>query len=214
MQAARLTSCCFRSSAIRSIVAAAHCSRSTSIIPPTLLGFLPLRHSEALTVLVHLCSSVASDTFTMAEWRAPGVVLSYALDSAHSLLALSATAYRRPLVWQLRGLVQMPTAIMSSKACRVALLPAHASCDALARDAAVPSSAGAAARRRTANCWCAFSASHASARHRSSAAGRGRPRLKSSVVHSVVDISIARVIIATKARHAVAATQRDRWRRI
>jgi hypothetical protein len=102
--------------------------------PATLLGFLPLRHSEALTVLVHLCSSVASDTFTMAEWRAPGVVLSYALDSAHSLLALSATAYRRPLVWQLRGLVQLPTAIIVKGLSGA--VSAHASCDALARDAA------------------------------------------------------------------------------
>jgi hypothetical protein len=60
--------------------------------PATLLGFLPLRHSEALTVLVHLCSSVAGDTFTMAEWRAPGVVLSYALDSAQ----LAASNSRQP----------------------------------------------------------------------------------------------------------------------
>lgn len=95
-------------------------------------GFVPLRHNNALTALVHLCDSVLRDRQEIAEWRAPGVVLAYTRDRDAQSLQFTATAHHRPLVVQLRGLTHPEAATVHLKAAD-APLAHYVSCDELAR---------------------------------------------------------------------------------
>jgi alpha-glucosidase (family GH31 glycosyl hydrolase) len=100
--------------------------------PASLMGHVALRRDNALTVFLHASSSAgrASDTLSMHEWRAPGVVLTFDLDSSAQSLQLTASAYHRPLVFQLRGCVGRPSTVVAKGL--AAPLPLVEACDDLA----------------------------------------------------------------------------------